>query len=228
MREIPIIFSTDMVKAILDSRKTQTRRIIKPQPPTIECKFIGANIEVRTGKIGFYWSDGTSGNMQGFWPSLDKDMYCLYGQPGDLLWVRETFSRTMVQDEEGWFTVYKADGDDWAAPWKPSIHMPKDYARIWLQVKEVRVERLQDITAEDAISEGLENFTITDQTNNQTYYKDYLIKSIGHWYPNPIKSFQSLWVSINGVETWVENPYVWVITFEILSTTGKPNTQANL
>jgi hypothetical protein len=225
MREIPIIFNTDMVKAILDSRKTMTRRTKGLDKIPQDSAFY--TYKYNNSIIDLAYAHAFKKIYKGVWVNHEI-VACPYGEPGDLLWVRETFSKTMLQDEAGWFTVYKADGDDVAAPWKPSIHMPKSAARIWLKVKEVRVERLQDITTEDAISEGLENFTITDQTNYQTYYKDYLIKSIGHWYPNPIKSFQSLWISINGSETWDENPWTWVITFEVLSTTGKPSAPANL
>jgi hypothetical protein len=159
MKERPILFSTPMVSAILEGRKTQTRRILK-------------NPEV---------------SMQN----------CPYGKPGDLLWVRETWGIEKRKEKR---IVFKARMNDYPIQddrWRPSIHMPKDAARIWLKLTEVRVERLQDITEKDAIAEGIED-------ESPYFY-------------NPKYSFISLWESINGEGSFYQNPWVWVLTFEVLS-----------
>lgn len=244
MKEYPILFSTEMVKAILEGRKMQTRRIIKPQPPTTECKFIGANVEVSTGKIGYCWSDGTSGNMQGFWPGLDKDLYCPYGQPGDRLWVREKWRFEEAFDFDGddfpaayWFyastpeLVKCYDGeeysrDDWK--WRPSIHMPKTDARIWLEIEEVKVERVQDISEEDILNEGIQ---IPVSERNTPLFVLGTANSAFSFLPAgcladgatpPTKKqilfayWAELWCKINGRESWDSNPWVWVIKFKVL------------
>jgi hypothetical protein len=141
MREIPILFNSEMVNALLDGHKTQTRRIVKPQPE-MDIKAIQKVITL----------DGK--NRDGFFCAGDdygKAFFCPYGQPGDLIWVREGCSYVKqgdgsIQREK---TKYKADarwsGND-LIKWKPSIHMPKAIARIWLQVKKIELERLQKIT----------------------------------------------------------------------------------
>ena len=132
----PILFSAEMVRAIQDLRKTQTRRIVKPQPSS----GIRKSVFVKSGL-----EDGHGREI--------KPRY----QPGDILWVRETWSK----DENGEYvdrTNYGTTEDDSFPPsmfkWKPSIHMPREAARIFLRVKNVRVERLQDITDADILAEG--------------------------------------------------------------------------
>jgi hypothetical protein len=165
-KEIPILFSSTMVQAIIAGRKTMTRRIVKPQPID--------NTEV----------DGNffHGNHKGYVTTLFK-----------------------ADVAENKFDGYK---------WKPSIHMPKEAARIWLEVTEVRVERLHDITEEDAIAEGVEKL------NN--WWKDYTSDQDAYDMQTAMCSFDSLWKKINGEESWNENPWVWVVSFKVLSTTGKP------
>lgn len=171
-KERPIIFSTPMVQAILQGRKTQTRRVVKR--PEV---------------------------------SMQK---CPYGQPGDVLWVRESFYPATNTP-----FIYKADGWVGDNTWKPSIHMPKDAARIWLKLTDVKVERLQDIAEADAIAEGIE---IIDQEGQKVYrrYDGYYTVT-----PSAYVSYWSLWASINGEESWLANPWVWVLSFEVLSTTGR-------
>lgn len=103
-------------------------------------------------------------------------------------------------------------------PFKPSIHMPKEAARIWLQVEDVRVERLHDISENDAINEGIDR-RLEPSAPNGIHYKHYLKDK---WGPSPKHSFETLWHSINGKESWDNNPWVWVISFKVLSTTGRP------
>lgn len=195
---VPMLFSTPMVQAILDGRKTQTRRIMKPQPHA------DANQVVRDGEG--YWFDYQSGGGE----------RCLGGkwlpriQPGDVLWVRETWCGLPHINErnarETWY-YYAADGECNEADfngWKPSIHMPYAACRIWLRVKDVRVDRVQEISEADAIAEGCENrasFSYFDPSTRRE------LRPHQHEY-------MRLWNSINGDDSWASNPYVWVYTFE--------------
>jgi hypothetical protein len=195
-KERPILFSGEMVRAILDGRKTQTRRIVKPQP---------AGLWGSTGKV---FGHTFSGVLEG-----PKDHYwvCKYGQPGDRLWVRETF--TVCADSN---IFYRADGkpDPWdGVEWKPSIHMPRRASRITLEITGVRVERLNDISEEDAISEGTENRSDLawghgGQGNDMARWA----VEHGHRY-----GFLHLWESINGEGSWALNPWVWVVEFKRVS-----------
>ena len=179
MENRPIIFSTPMVQAILDGRKTQTRRVIKPQP-------------LRSP----YWTHYE--NSGAFYPATyDAEpsfLRCPYGKPGDRLWVRETFCVFNYDDEEVWYKASPVASACWhdatlknnGMRWKPSIHMPKKYARIWLEITGVRVERLKDLSPKDGIAEGVEHWSI----------------------------FPSLWDSINKKKhPWSSNPWVWVVEF---------------
>lgn len=224
-KEIPILFSTDMVQAILAGRKTQTRRVVKPQP--IDNTEIDGNFFEGNHK-GYVKVDGHPDWQRQFAAEFAK------WKVGDVLWVRETFrriSKTMYQ--------YKAsypnkEGQAERQGWKPCIHMPKEAARIWLRVKSVRVERLQDIPTIDTLREGIErkgdkwfrSYTPFHQNEYQHLYDSIETRE---WTLSPHVSFFSLWASINGynghkgVHAFIDNPWVWVIEFEVLSTTGKPN-----
>lgn len=188
--EKPILFSTNMVQALLAGRKKMTRRTCKE-------------------KIKQSWVIGKKHH-----PDIDFAK-CPYGQVGDILWVREKFAKRCTPDGE-WNPklgyCYCADNDPLYQnkKWKPSIHMPKDACRIFLQITKIRVERLKDITEEDAIAEGMErNFSNMFQ---EWRYKDYA-KVKDDW-RSPISSFQSLWATINGFNSWDENPWVWVVEFK--------------
>lgn len=193
----PILFSTPMVKAILEGRKSQTRRVVKPQPPedAFECPywyapgFVGKDGELVPGKHVF----GIS--------ALDGEWGIRFPyQPGDILWVRETW----YYESEGDRYVYKASSPDYPVNvgvgqrgWRPSIHMPRKAARLFLVVKDVRVERLQEITEEDAIAEGIR------------------IGIGGEPYFSCRDAFVALWDGINGKKyPWESSPWVWVISFE--------------
>lgn len=186
MKELPILFRTEMVQAILSGNKCQTRRIIKPQPV----------IDDESGYVYF--------NKHKYLFDIHnwKDeclIACKY-QINNLLWVKETYQHTeclnINPQDENYGYVYKADGQPWDTyegwKWKPSIFMPKSAARIWLQVESVRVERLQDISAKDSVLEGCCN------PGSST----------------PKLAYEMLWESINGSGSWEKNPYVWVITFK--------------
>ena len=161
MTERPILFSAPMVRAILDRTKTQTRRVVKLKPDYMET----------------------------FLRLPNKVACCPYGQPGGRLWVRETF-----EDCESALhscVLYRADGGTPGTKWTPSIHMPRWASRITLEITGVRVERLQDISEEDAISEG-------------TPFP------CGGW----VGGYQKLWESIHGPGSWDLNPWVWVVEFK--------------
>ncbi|MEY0960525.1 MULTISPECIES: hypothetical protein [Providencia] len=195
MKERGIIFNSEMVRAILDGRKTQTRRIINPQPEL-------------TQKSGFKWKGGLFGAG-----SDDRETNrnfahknCPLGKIGDRLWVRETFQAGLCTEstfaykathkpsdlEEGWDEIIK---------WRPSIHMPRFASRITLEITNVRVERLQSISEEDAKAEGFDN-SQSDAAN-----------SIG-WFEKSIRAFRRAWENIYGTEGWDSNPWVWVIEFK--------------
>ena len=136
-RVLPILFNMKMVRAILDCRKSCTRRIIKPQPQ--------GYFEVSEEPLYIYDTDGKQGKIT---PPY---------QPGDILYVRETFIQAAAH-----IFWYKADDKPWMSKdllWKPSIHMPKEAARIWLKVTDVRVERLQEITEAQAQAEGIRGYS---------------------------------------------------------------------
>lgn len=195
MTERPILFSGPMVRAILEGRKTQTRRVVKG--------------------IALRWLED-----DGFTPEFVSDpgnRLCPYGKPGDRLWVRETFGHTKGN---GIRTVYRADGEEpkellserrvHGMKWKPSIHMPRWASRITLEIKNIRAERLKDISCEDAVSEGIERINSVGPLKTMGW-KDY---GDGPGFMDPITSFQSLWNSINGAGSWALNPWVWIIEFE--------------
>ena len=198
MKERPILFSAPMVRAILEGRKTQTRRIIKPQPS-------GANTQkdpygwrwkwVPTDKrIPICeWGKDTTG-----WISMLK--HCPYGASGDRLWVRETWGPC-----DGGF-CYRAIERPTVKPddgrWHPAIHMPRWASRITLEIEAVRVERLIEITSEDCIAEGVQCREIWTMDGPS-----------GLPWMQPEGAFRELWESINGARSWDLNPWVWVIQF---------------
>ena len=211
MKERPILFSTEMVRAILDGRGTQTRR-------TRGLSFI-EHIPFGTGlyKEPYQKEDG-----QWYYQvqtkvddSQENLLKCPYGQIGDVLWVRETWlsdPRGSVDGKSDCF-YYKADLPDpstWNGYWKPSIFMPKAACRIRLQITNIRVERVQNITEADAIAEGIE-FWYSDLFQ-ETRYKDYMCP-ISDW-RTPISSYRSLWEKINGKGSWESSPWVWCISFK--------------
>lgn len=194
-KEHPILFSTPMVQAILEGRKTQTRRILKPQP-------VGIMKPHQLCDDGFFKKEHI-GKWLWETESGESLKLCPYGQPGDILWVRETFLVEYSRHKE--FYEYKADYSDTLAKevvWKPSIFMPREAARILLRVIDIRVERLQDISEEDAIAEGV----------SLPNYADQAIRDVR--YPDPSTIYAELWESINGEGSWDANPWVWVVKFE--------------
>jgi hypothetical protein len=191
MKERPILFSGPMVRAILDGTKTQTRRIIKSAkhpfghwliPDEIVKEFLGRTCAIR----------------------------CPYGIPGDRIWVRETWAPerdgTGCPDDTG--ILYRAtdpgwDNEETGLRWRPSIHMPRAASRILLEITDVRVERLQNITPEDCRAEG--HPAEPWRSDNQEVHDD----AACDW-------FSDLWIEINGLDSWNSNPWVWVVSFKRL------------
>jgi hypothetical protein len=216
MKLRPILFSTPMVMALLAGRKKQTRRIVKlPKWSTQDWEDFTA--------IDDYVSIICESS------GCEAEIDCPYGQPGDVLWVRESLQ---IFKRPGLYEAYRyADGEvrvweherpeydegatvkiDWSKVKKtPSIHVPKKYCRLFLQIKSVRVERLQDITEADAIAEGIEQ--VDTDRGGAPIWKNYEGKGIHIWM-SPVNSYQSLWEKINGPESWEVNPWVWVVEFE--------------
>lgn len=184
VREKPILFKGEMVRAILEGRKTQTRRLIK---------------------------QSDLDKMEGLCMEGEEPAWCPFGKIGDILWVRETWAYVPQSwpDEDEAHYQYKADGKElWRAKkWKPSIFMPRDACRIRLEITNVRSERLQDISQEDAMNEGV-----------------YPMPHRCEGWVNPLYNFRDcfkcsyrfLWNKINGPlgHQWDKNEWVWVIEFK--------------
>ena len=202
MKERPILFSGPMVRAILEGRKTMTRRVVKLRH--------GADVVVTNGQV---WKPAR----------VDYAGYvdCPYGQPGDRLWVRESWRTVKEADDIAprdlnaahryW---YEADAPHQIGFGKcrPSIHMPRIASRILLEITAVRVERLHDITEADAQAEGVERVVVGSGWRR---YCDPDSEEVG--VPpcgDARRSFRSLWKHINGAESWNANPWVWVVEFK--------------
>lgn len=195
MKERGMIFNGEMVLAILDGRKTQTRRPIKWK----QTRF--TEIGEREDGSKWPWSEDAE-HACDFWHP------CPFGAVGDRIWVRETWNKY------GGLLTYRAD-HDWiddmrketvcTAKWVPSIHMPRWASRILLEITDVRVERLNSISQEDAQAEGLE------LTGWRPTYSD---PDSGGEVMTPYDNFAELWSSIYGEEGWKSNPWVWVIEFK--------------
>ena len=208
MKERPVIFNSEMVRAILDGRKTQTRRVMAVQPESNQFGLLRITDSTKRSDIGkYHWAESNATGTH----QRSALFSCPFGQGGDRLWVREAYQgplfnfdqmETYLEDtskfERPEFCEYRADGgktpeyydadDNLRFGWKPSIHMPRWASRITLEITGVSVERLQDISEEDAIAEGgTKHFNID-------------------W-------FGPLWASIYGVDSWNANPWVWVIAF---------------
>lgn len=215
MRERPILFSGPMVRAILEGRKTQTRRVAKKS--------------VRHPDLGNLYTPGAL--VLEHEPQHVIERACPYGQPGDRLWVREATIKVEDHGYEGPVYVESDEGraclDGGLAPdpddcvevepyelrIRPSIHMPRSYCRIVLEIVSVRVERLQDINDADAQAEGVEGHYVEDGW----YWRNYLLSdadaAVSPMLTSAEDSFRSLWESINGAGTWAANPWVWAVEF---------------
>lgn len=228
IKERPILFSAPMVRAILEGRKTVTRRAIKIQP------HIDASGNFCVGSSN-YGQDGYSKPVTKHF----VNGCCPYGKPGDRLWVRETFAllgnedgccidwqdNLVKGDERGAARIYRAScppGDyglnqipakaewkpdteamEYDGAWRPSIHMPRWASRILLEITDVRVERLQDITCEQAAAEGVHRGPLREWCASDEG---------GACHKYPVPAFRDLWQSVGG--NWDANPWVWVVEFK--------------
>ncbi|NPS84002.1 hypothetical protein [Pseudomonas aeruginosa] len=197
-RERPILFNDQMVRAILEGRKTVTRRVMKPQPTPRKSGGHHWPCNVHQSMLHV---ERELQNSEGCWCGL-AEAACPYGQPGDRLWVREAWAQINVAQAPGetWVVYRECDNrTDYGGPWKPSIHMRRRDSRILLEITAVRVERLQDISDDQAIAEGID-------THPTGFYGNGCITAGG--------AFLELWESINGDGKWAANPWVWVIEFK--------------
>lgn len=207
MKERPILFSAPMVRAILEGRKSMTRRVAK------------LNVAGRLGRLSNQWHPDIPGAVA----------VCPYGQAGDRLWVREahTIYATYGQGRsdgqrwgpwgglpttvspDGMQIAYYREGFDRCDPgrWRPSIHMPRWASRITLEVTGVRVERLQDISTEDALAEGVRVHSDHHKKPRDSVY-------------SPVQAFRDLWENINDAGSWDANPWVWVVEFKRIEATA--------
>lgn len=209
IKERPILFSTPMVKAILEGRKTQTRRIVK------------GNFHPDTAYFETYHHVGElfAAPHDKFRRIMGASVKCPYGKVGDRLWVRETFldgedypCSPHYEDESVSRWLYRADvpQEQWkAVTWKPSIFMPRAASRINLEITNIRVERLNEISNSDAINEGIRP-NEGDCNEHETVWKECLCCE------EPVTIFKRLWNKINGTGSFENNPYVWVIDFRKL------------
>ncbi|CAI1535824.1 hypothetical protein MOW49_003695 [Serratia marcescens] len=236
MKERPVIFNSEMVRAILDGRKTQTRRVIANVSPD-NCIPLQKPTKTKDG-IYTHVMDAPGHGL------------CPFGRVGDRLWVRETWSDVNLEGIPA--VAYRADGDVYSpmddesfldeygafnyedhrvtkyhfaawysdliegieGVWRPSIHMPRWASRITLEITAVRVERLNDISVDDAKAEGVR--ALENNFGNGPAYCDYLLPNLddtAEWYNRASDSYKSLWKSIYGEESWRANPWVWVIEF---------------
>lgn len=218
MKARPILFSAPMVRALLDGRKTQTRRVVKPQPhhgPVGQIVNLG----------GAEWAMD-DGDLSGLWT-------CPYGATGDLLWVRESWRYINHQNGPRGFEVcigYEADGDDlpnrpslptgpgWedkvdSWPYRtrrwPSIHMPRWASRLTLEITDIRVERLQTISDADARAEGI---VVAEHDDGRLIFP---VPGTEDYEETARAAYLALWNKINGAAADFANPWVWALTFRV-------------
>lgn len=190
MKTRPILFQPEMARANWDGLKTRSRRIMKPQPDGC----VAFSQPVLHDGVAIFRNPHSI---------LRQDIRCPYGAPGSLLWVREPHyvERAGYKDGSDQFILYRAtDPDAPVGAWTPAIHMPRWASRMTLELTEVRVERLQDISEEEAEREGVAQAFETPSGAVQSY-------------PRYTWGFCKLWRSINGPRSWDANPWVWVLAY---------------
>ncbi|EKT4325785.1 TPA: hypothetical protein NQS76_000080 [Klebsiella pneumoniae] len=203
MKERGMIFNGEMVRALLDGRKTQTRRPIKWK----QTRF--TEIGEREDGSKWPWSEDAE-HACDFWHP------CPFGAVGDRIWVRETWAEAGASAPD--LKLYRANYPEHVPSiyenvppteeirWTPSIHMPRTASRILLEITGVRVERLNSIHDVDAMREGIQNLTTCS-------HADFGILGVVNA-QHPVRAFQLLWESIYGADSWRANPWVWVIEFK--------------
>lgn len=216
VKERPILFKGEMVQAILEGRKTQTRRIFKV-PKDME--WYDGPGGLGGEKEGYLCDDGSDGWEYQWWGHV-SELSCPYGDPGERLWVRETWQqvpfgplrdwpgvpdtrpRKVCESNRACVAIYRADGEmPGDEVWRPSIFMPRWASRITLEITGVRVERLNEISEADAKAEGVGPGYVPNSLGSTT--------CVGH---RPM--YAKLWNQINGPGSWGLNPWVWVIEFK--------------
>ena len=213
IKERGILFSAPMVRALLDGRKTVTRRAVKQQPDVPVCDAIPKrNFPHGRPTADWYWRP-QHGHLNGV-PSQGWDFRCPYGQPGDRLWVREAWAADAQLDavaprdlSQGEPILYPADGVTRTSGCsmisqgrgRPSIHMPRWASRILLEITDVRVERLQDVSEEQSEAEGVDFLRAAPDFDETLTAK---------------QLYEILWDHINGAGAWDANPWVWVVEFK--------------
>ena len=220
MKERPILFSGEMVRAILRGEKTQTRREMNPQPEHAQV-YDWKGRRLYDGEARHWcWKGHVAEDS---WDSISTTLapLCPLGQPGDRLWVRETYALSQVWDESragempmivgdvvpAWYRADEGGGrfdERDRGRWRPSIHMPRWASRLTLEIASVRVERLADISEEDARTEGVTAAPFCKAG-----------RPVGQEH---VEAFEDLWRSINGAESWDANPWVWVVGFKRIET----------
>lgn len=193
MKERPILFSAPMVRALLDDTKTQTRRAFSAK--LCHLMMDAASI----GEVSDFLSSGVlePGDL------AYTAQFCPYGAPGDRLWVKETF---MPMPHLNAKAFYRTTDGLVGGKWKPSIFMPRALSRITLEITDVRVQRLNDISEADAKAEGVDEPIPLDDISNEEFYRS---ATFGPYQD----AYRALWNTINGSGSWALNPWVWVIEF---------------
>lgn len=237
MADRPILFSAPMIQAMLAGRKTQTRRALKPQPtlgaPTRFQRVATCNRTFRS----VWEAHDASGPVNAFHKPPFVDCQTTTYAVGDRLWIREAWCENLTRDG----ALYRADGDDvqlddgdgfavankdgtLRSPWRPSIHMPRAYSRLTLTVTDVRVQRLQEISEDDALAEGIrcETVIVGSNCNGGVHCEETADRYWNGAEPddfeglyNAVDSFSCLWDRINGPGSWEKNPWVAAYTFTL-------------
>jgi hypothetical protein len=221
-----------MIQALLEGRKTQTRRLLKSPVRDRDIVFLPEHSDDPA-----WYGENPSRSEPSNWgienyidydPLPITEMDCPYGEAGDLLWVRETWRRAGTEDGHNCFS-YQATktyqcgkampaGNSHLA-WKPSIHMPRIASRLSLEISDVRVRRLQEISVEDAIAEGLLRGDPLPELpdSHGTIWSSGVgdLDTAFAWTRNPVAAYADIWRSINGADSWDENPWVWALTFKV-------------
>ncbi|APW38490.1 hypothetical protein RD110_15825 [Rhodoferax koreense] len=232
-RERPILFQGDMVRAILAGAKRQTRRVFKQATgPSLS---VGMDDDAPgVAELSWLWGDGPGHDVH----ETIARIPCPYGRPGDLLWVRESWAPDPVDDGSWNYTswagcrdgkiagvperfrnplhvIYAADWKGQPHRWTPSIHMPRWASRMLLEITEVRVERLGDISEEDAKAEG-----IIPHIRGGWHWREHNPHDLDDWdqlgFKTAREAYRALWESINGYGSWNLNPWVWAVSFEVI------------
>jgi len=207
MKERGIIFNGEMVRAVLDGVKTQTRRPLKVQPPSDEYELLNIMSSTERSREGkSHWAilnDSKTNVLK----SDERYFACPFGQIGDRIWVRETFAS--IFKDEGPVCYRATDSSMHSGAWTPSIHMPRWASRITLEITNIRVERVQDISEQDAIADG---FKALPGCKWHTFEEaDAGMPMHDH---TACDAFEAFWCNQYGEESWSSNDWVWVIEFK--------------